>query len=190
MKTPVIVFSLVVAALSVVPAGNPCHAGTITYDFVEGIGSPNPGETGATITFLSPPAQPMAPWTINSPTDVIGIQIIDSAPVLGGFSGAISVSSIEVPIQSITGTTIDAGHIDDEFFLPHAVIITTQSTYFNTAGVENQVAGTWTVSASVPEPASAVPAGIAIASGLALAAFRRRKEARRQRPVGPLDANQ
>jgi hypothetical protein len=51
----------VVVALTLTPASNPSHAGTVTYDFTEGTGAPNPGEIGATITLSSPPASPSSP---------------------------------------------------------------------------------------------------------------------------------
>jgi hypothetical protein len=191
VKTPIIVVALAVVALTLAPASNPCQAGSVTYEFTEGSGAPNPGEIGATITLESPPASPSSTWTITSSqlSDIINLQIIDRTLFLNGFTGAFVTSSIPVSITSNTGQFIDAGVV-----LSHTqtqeIEFGTTSTIFEPGADQNIVTGTWTALASVPEPASAVQAGIASAIGLALAAFRKRKEARRQRPVGPLDANQ
>ena len=92
--------------------------------------------------------------------------------------------------MSTSGMSIDSGvFIASDNIL--GIVFDTQITGFSQGGDGGQfVGGTWTPLASVPEPASAVQAGIASAIGLALAAFRKRKEPRRQRPVGPLDASQ
>jgi hypothetical protein len=90
LKIRIIVVALAVAALSLAPAGNPCQAGTVTYDFVEGIGAPNPGEIGATITFFSPPASATSNWMTSEASSIDNIQILDSGLFLDGFTGALT----------------------------------------------------------------------------------------------------
>jgi hypothetical protein len=191
LKTPVIVFALVVAALSVMPAGNPSHAGTVTYDFVEGPGAPNPGEIGATITCFSPPVSATSRWNTDDASSIEGIVILDSGLFLDGFTGTfIPLLVLNSDISSTEGPFLSSAEITDPSGT-HAIGIGQDNSIFVSATTAvNVVTGSWTVSASVPEPASAVQAGIASATGLALAAFRKRKEARRQRPAGPLHANQ
>ena len=197
MKTPIIVVALAVVALTLAPASNPCQAGSVTYDFTESSGAPHPGEIGATITLSSPPASPTTTWTINSSqlSDILNLQIIDPLLFLNGFIGSFPLGAIDSPLGSADGQVLSVGIIDS---LPansvFNVVIEPTQTLFELGGGPsgtNTVPGTWLVSASaVPEPASAVLTGIASATGLALAAFRKRKEARRLRPVGPLDAIQ
>jgi len=196
MKTPYFAVALVVVALSLAPASFPCQAGSVTYGFTEGTGAPNPGEIGATITLSSPPATPTSPWEITSLSDISSVQITD--PLLFPDSKTGNLPILEIlssdPITSLTGHTITSGGFWDTEVEHRIVIFPTvtwfESVYPNPPGSTNFVNGSWVASASVPEPASAVQAGIAVAIGLALAAFRKRKEARRQRPVGPLGANQ
>jgi hypothetical protein len=196
MKTSYFAVALAVVALSLAPASLPCQAGSVTYGFTEGPGAPNPGEIGATITLASPPASATSTWTLNSSqlSDILSLQIIDPALFLNGFVGSFPLGAILSPLGSADGQVLSVGIIDS---LPansvFNVVIEPTKTLFELGGGPsgtNTVPGTWLVSASVPEPASAVQAGIASAIGLALAAFRKRKEARRQRPVGPLDAIQ
>jgi hypothetical protein len=188
VNTPKIVGFLVLVALTFAPASNPCQAGSITYNFVEGSGAPNPGEVGATMTLNSPPASATSSWSITNASDISNLQIIDSALFPTGFTGALSSGLLEQPLVSASGARLDSGVLVFNF-PPTLVLITTfgsSETGFFTAFTGNEVVGIW----AVPEPDSAVLAGIASAIGLALAAFRKRKEAHRQRPVGPLHANQ
>jgi hypothetical protein len=195
VKTPYFAVALAVAALTLAPASNPCQAGQLTYDFVEGSTAPNPGEIGATITLESPAASPTTTWIISALSDIVLIHVIDSSLFTDGFSGAFPLGAIGSPLSSADGQALSVGIIDSvpTNSLVNIVIEPTHTLFEIGGGPSgtNTVPGTWLVAAaSVPEPASAVQAGIAIATGLALAAFRKRKEARRRRPVGPLDANQ
>ena len=188
MKFAFILVAHVVVALTLAPASNPCHAGSVTYNFREGPGAPHPGETGATISIASPPASPSSPWSALPGQHVIlGVHIFDSALFPTGFTGDI-IPHLQDLFES-TGPLIEFGGFDSLQQVALG-IKSTILTNFTTPGANNAVTGTWIVAETVPEPASAVQAGIASAIGLALAAFRKRKEARRQRPVGPLDANQ
>jgi hypothetical protein len=196
VKMPYFAVALAVVVLSLAPASNPCQADSVTYEFTEGSGAPNPGEIGATITLSSPPASSTTTWTINSSqlSDILSLQIIDPALFLNGFTGSFPLGAIESSLGSADGQVLSVGIIDS---VPgnsvFNIAIEPTQTLFELGGGPsgtNTVPGTWLVSASVPEPASAVQAGIAMATGLGLAAFRKRKEARRQRPVGPSDANQ
>ena len=83
MRTPFFSFILAVVALTLASASNPSQAGSVTYDFVEGTGAPNPGEIGATITLSSPPATPSSGWTTSVSSDILGLQIIDRAVLFG-----------------------------------------------------------------------------------------------------------
>ena len=189
MKTRYFAVALAVVALTLAPGFNPCEAGSVTYGFTEGSGAPNPGTIGATITFLSPPAQASSGWSTNASTDVSGLLITDSALFPDNFTGTFPLEPISRTIESSTGQTIDQGELDSA--VDHRFIqISPESTEFGIPAAQNVVQGSWTVLTSVPEPATAVQAGIAIAIGVGLAAFRKLKEARRQRPVGPLDASQ
>jgi hypothetical protein len=193
LKTPMVVVALAVVALSLAPASNSCQAGTVTYDFVEGTGAPNPGETGATITVFSPPASATHGWIISQLSDISSITIIDPGLLPSGFTGGFTVASgvLQGPLTSNTGSQIDLGTIADHIPFTKFFDIFSLATSFSTIESGNNVPGEWIVAAAaVPEPASAVSAGIAIAIGLGLAAFRKRNEVRRQRPVGPLHANQ
>ncbi len=191
LKTPHYAVALAVVTLALAPASNPCQAGQVTYGFTEGSTAPNPGEIGATITISSPPASTTASWSIDAShsTDILDLRIIDSALFSGGFVGETQTPSVLTTIVSLTGAFIDQGSvmIDNH----HGLAFSTSLTGFVLNDQTSvQVTGSWTPLAAVPEPASSVQAGIASAIGLALAAFRKLKEARRQRPVGPLDANQ
>jgi hypothetical protein len=192
MKTPYFALALVVLAVPFAPASFPCQAGTVTYEFVEGSGAPNPGEIGATITFLSPPASPTSFWGASILADYLGVQINDPDLFPSGTTGVIVPVLIQQPVYSETGATLTGGALQFpgglQIFFPASSGFSPQSLFISHP-LEHNVSGTWNVLASVPEPASAVQAGIAVVIGLALAAFRKRKEARRQRPVGPLDAN-
>ena len=190
MKTPFIVVARVVLALALAPASNPCHAGSVTYNFTEFTGAPNPGEIGATITMASPPASPTSPWSAPGVGDINDILIIDPALFPNGFTGEFPITSVGSQITS-NGPILLGGIIISMPQLLEIEIFETDTFFADIhEGVGNFVDGTWIASQTVPEPASAVLAGSASAIGLALAAFRKRKEARRQRPVGPLDANQ
>ncbi len=187
MKAPYFSVVLAVVALTLASACNPCQAGSITYDFVEGINVTNP-VIGATITFSVPPASPTTPWSTDALPDFLGVQIIDPKLFLDHFTGSFILTSQFQPSVASSGPDLTSLVVGDThnrkiFALPMA-------TAFYTGIQFRDVLGTWKVSTAVPEPASGVQAGIASAIGMALAAFRKRKEARRQRPVGPLDANQ
>jgi hypothetical protein len=191
MKITSLAVVLASVALALASASNPCQAGSVTYDFVEGAGAPNPGKIGATITFFSPPASATSGWITNDASSIEGITILDSGLFLDGFTGAFHPQ----PDQSIDAFSPNGTQLTDGDFLMTVpslefTIETIDSSFIAENFGPNVVTGSWTVSASVPEPASAVQAGIASAIGLALAAFRNLKEARRQRPVGSLDANQ
>jgi len=115
--------------------------------------------------------------------------VSDSSLFPNGVSESLDPQLLLTPLTSFTGAYLDLG--DVLMSQGVGIEIQTAHTHFLQGGVpSNDISGTWSVLASVPEPATAVQAGIASAIGLALAAFRKRKEARRQRPVGPLDAKQ
>ena len=188
MKITTFAVVLAVVALALASATNPCQAGSVTYDFVEGTGAPHPGTTGATITVASPPASSTSPWSTTTASDILGVNIIDSALFPVNFNDAFFNIVLFIPLGS-TGVSIQDGIIANGNAYQEFSIGTT-GTVFTSGPYSQEIYGVWLTAASVPEPASAVLAGIASAIGLALAAFRKRKEARRQRPVGPLDANQ
>ena len=190
MKARYLSVILAVVALTLASACNPCQAGSITYDFVEGTGAPHPGEIGATITLLSPPALDSSAWSLSSVSDVSSLQIIDNVLFNDGFTGSFSVATISTPLSSTDGSVITSGVVIDTT-ATHFIQISPTNTQFEAYPINFFVPGSWNIQpSSVPEPATAVHAGFAIAIGLGLAAFRRRKGARRQLPVGPLDANQ
>ena len=176
--------------LTFVPVSSPCQGGSITYNFVEGSGAPNPGGVGATMTVNSPPASATTSWTTMLPADISSLQIIDSSLFNSGFTGAFSTTLIAIPITS-TGPQLTAADLFD-IPLSLEIKIDGSQTIFAPPRFPgpSSVAGTWSVSTSVPEPPSEVLAGITSTIGEALAAYRKRKEVRRQRPVGPLHANQ
>ena len=192
MKITSLAVVLAIVALTLESARNPCQAGSLTYIFVEGTGAPHPGDFGASITILSPPADATTDWHTVTVTDIQTLTILDSNffdP--STFSGTITPTIIQDSLES-NGLSLFTGLIQGEGAgVKQFVQITPLHSLFQTSGfVVNVVPGSWFVSSSVPEPASAVHAGIAMAIGLALAAFHKRKEARRQRPVGPFDAIQ
>jgi hypothetical protein len=188
LKTPMIAVALAVVALSLAPARNPCQAGTVTYNFVEGTVSPSPGATGATMTLISPPASATSGWTIPTASDKPSVVILDPGLFPSGFTGSFE-TEVFSSLGSLTGHEIDKGVLIN-LTIDLLLQISSDDTVFNNEDRFHVVDGEWLASASVPEPASAVPAGIALAIGLGLATFRKRNEARRQRPVGPLHANQ
>ena len=174
MKITSLAVVLASVALTLASASNPCQAGSITYDFVEATGAPNPGDIGATITISSPPAQSSSGWDTASVLDVIGLQILDHNLFISGYAGPFRTSSISGQIISPTGPAIGAGDLVD---IQHHIEISIEAlsnTDFSSPGLDHSVPGTWSLAQTVPEPASAVQAGIAIAIGLALAAFRKR----------------
>ena len=190
MKNAYFYVVLSVVALTLASASTPCQAGSVTYDFVEGDGAPHPSMIGATITVSSPPASSTAGWNSRDPSAVLGVQIIDSELFPNSFTGLLGPVILVATLLSPSGTTLISGSLMDQNFTMTIGINPGATVFFATGAATNPTAGSWVVSESVPEPASAVQAGIACAIGLALAAFRKRKEARRQRPVGPLAANQ
>ena len=88
MNPPKIVVALMLVAPDYSgPQAALALAGTVTYGFVEGTGAPNPGEIGATITFLSPPASPSTEWSTTYASDIFAVQIIDPRLYSNGYTG-------------------------------------------------------------------------------------------------------
>jgi hypothetical protein len=190
VKTLIIVVAFAVVALSLAPARNPCLAGSITYGFTEGAGAPNPGTIGATVTLSSPPALDSSGWMTDQGSDVLSLQVSDPALFSDHLTGVFTNVSIPDTLASFNGSFLDTGDIELSDNIHLFVIDTDDTNFFILGGGPSQdFKGSWIALASVPEPASSVQAGIACAIGLALAAFRKRKEAWRQRPEGPVDAN-
>jgi len=134
-------------------------------------------------------------WITFNWADISSISITDNGLFPDGFTGPIippTQGFLPAPnfFHSRHGITLDSGFVADTQSARRFEISQPSTVFTTDLNDSNLITGVWTVSTSVPEPASAVPAGIAIAIGLGLAAFRKRKEARRQRPVGPLGANQ
>lgn len=191
MKITSLAVVLAIAALTLAPATDPCQAASIQYAFVEGTGAPHPGESGAEISLSSPPALSTASWTITNLDPIIAIRIFDPDLFPDGFTGLFPLTGggLYSDLESATGSTIDQGYIESQSG-SYSIHIGGGDTAFESETGLIIVSGQWLAVSPVPEPASVVPAGIAGAIGLALTAFRKRNEARRQRPVGALDANQ
>jgi hypothetical protein len=153
----------------------PARAGSIvTYDFIEGLNSPNPGTIGAILEFKSPPASPTAGWSTSNPSDIVSFQITDAAI---GPAGAIGSVDILPFITSTAGTGLDIGIVSgvvDGIAVLTAVVTsgTGVSKMFATASA----GGDWFLATqAVPEPSSMFLAGIAAAAGLGAWARRRNR---------------
>jgi hypothetical protein len=126
---------------------------------------------------------------------VLSLTISDPNLFSVPFSGPYVPSFLFASLVSLTGQIIDDGDLLGngdamEIFFGPAETGFTVNAAAGGNDVPNIIQGTWSPLAAVPEPASAVQAGIACTISLALAAFSKRKEAWRQRPVGQLEANQ
>ena len=140
-------------------------AGSLTYNFIEGSSAPNPGEIGATVTVLSPPAIATAGWTTDNPADVLSLNIIDSSLFPSGYTGPMFVDALALNLVSLTGSNIDDAVLQSTT-QNLAVAISTTATGFNDPN-SNYIAGAWLASAAVPEPSSLLLAGTAGLAGLA-----------------------
>ncbi len=161
--------SLFAAAL-ILSAG-PARAASVTYDFIEAAGSPNPGTVGAFITFASPPAEPNMGWTLSALTDILAVQVTDSAI---GPVGAYTPSGF-VGVGSATGALMDFGAIETTSPAGDGFTFAGQSTpgLASIDGLGKFNPGTFAL--AVPEPSSLVLAGTAALAGLGAWARRRRK---------------
>jgi hypothetical protein len=155
----------------------PARAGSLTYDFIEAPGSPNPGTIGASITFASPPASPNSGWNTINNADVLDFQILDAS--IGPIGSYITNFGILGAIVSNSGPDLDGGAFQGIgpnstlafvtlSFTPQGDIISTPN---------NEVNGDFVV-APVPEPSSLALAGIATLAGLG--AWARRRSARQR----------
>ena len=163
-----IAIAAVVLALGTVPA----RAGSVTYDFIEGQFSPNPGMVGAILTFASPPAYANMPWTTSANADILSFQITDPAMVpVGSY-----VATIAETVVSTSGGTLDSGIIDgnNAGFLINTIITSTpDSSYITNVNEATSFPGDWVVSSSIPEPSSLIQAGIAALASLGIWTRRR-----------------
>jgi hypothetical protein len=150
----------------------PARAGSLTYDFIEGPGSPHPGTIGASITFASPPAEPNSFWATFHTTDVLDFQILDAsiAPIDSYMTNFIIPSTI----ASDNGQDLDSGSFFGRGpnFTGVSVLLFSGPNQDAIVAPNNVVTGDFVV-ASVPEPSSLALAGIATLAGLGAWARRR-----------------
>ena len=151
MKITSLAVVLASVALTLASASNPCQAGSITYDFVEGTGAPNPGAIGATITISSPPASPSSGWTTSAPADILALQIIEQVLFPDDFTGAFNPAQINNPLSSSTGTSLSTGFLTS-VESQYTIQIEPSNTNFEIDTNPHDVTGVWVVSTSVPEP--------------------------------------
>jgi PEP-CTERM motif len=161
-------------AMSLALYAGAAMGGSVTYDFIEETGSPNPGMLGGLLTFSSPPAFPNSFWTTSSGADILGFQITD--PAIGPVGSYLSGLEFIVPIASSDGTSLTQG---DLVGINSGVA---KAEAFMNPGFDNSMLnstlltgfGQWVLASSVPEPSTLVLAGCAAAAGLGVWARRRR----------------
>ncbi len=158
---------------------HPCGAGSVTYDFIEGAGGPNPGTTGGILTFASPPASPDTSWSTSSVADVLDFQITDSAI---SQVGSYNLNGTPPTVTSLTGARLDSGNVTGFFISGGSSIMANfsttpgQSIIFGFGLAAASTPGDWVLAtAAVPEPSSLVMGSISIALMGGITVLKRRR---------------
>jgi hypothetical protein len=158
---------------------HPCDAGSVTYDFIEGAGAPNPGTVGGILTFASPPASPDTSWSTSSVADVLDFQITDKKI---SAVGSYNLNGSPPTVTSLTGARLDSGNVYGFFISGGYTIDATFSTNPGQSIIVGyglaapSTPGDWALAtAVVPEPSSLVMGSISIALMGGIIVLKRRR---------------
>jgi hypothetical protein len=156
--------SALVGVVVLVLGAASASAGSITYDFVEDSGGPNPGTVGGFFVFASPPASATSSWSTSNPADVLDFEITD--PKIGPVGSYLGFPAFVGPISSNNGTSLDAG----AYLAENAAGNLGLTVQLGPAPLADEIVVAQNIATGnfvlVPEPSSLLLAGTATLAGL------------------------